>query len=65
MKKKCDICRIEEKKEEPFMPVYRETTQEYSRKEGQLVKKIIYRTKRVWVCPYCYLVRIENRRLKK
>ena len=64
-KKKCDICKTQEKKEEIFMPIFRETTQEYSPKEGSLIKKVIYRTKQVFVCPYCYLVRINKEELKR
>ncbi len=66
MKRKCDICRKQEEKERPFMRIFKQTTKTYTpKKEDYNYCKEIIRTKQVWLCPECYLVKVKRRKITK
>ena len=65
MKKKCDICKKKEEKEEPFVRIFRETIKTYYPKKDSHLSKTVYRTKECFLCPECYLVKVKRRKLRE
>ena len=64
MKKKCDICKKPEDKEQPFVRIFRETIKTYQpTKDDPFHIKQVTRTKQVWVCSECFLVKVKGKKL--